>query len=129
MATTVNTTTVSSANALTNLHEYTAATVSTVGVSETFKAPVSAADGNFFIIIDNTANNSLVTCTLVDSEFGGTIPVKRGHVSSGMQGVMFVESASCKNDGCINFQISPSASGNLNNVKVGVVQFLPVVNN
>ena len=129
MATTVNTTTVSSVNTIAFLNTLTAATASTLNETEDFAAHIEAADNNAFIIIDNSEGSSMVTCTLIDSAYMGNTQKKSGVVPNGKKGVIFVDSTRCKSGGYINFRITPSLGSTLSGLKVGALQFLPVVNN
>ncbi len=129
MATTVTTTTITRVNTIKNLRNMTNATATTTNQTEDFSAQIDASDDHAFIIIDNSEGSGMVTCTLIDSAYMGNSSKKSGAIPNGKMGLLFVDSNRCKNGSNINFRITPSTGSTLSGLKVGAVQFLPVVNN
>ncbi len=128
MATRINVTTVTSAYKPTHITDYTAATVSEVNTPEEFEASISAPDGKFFIVVDNVNGESNVNLTLNNSDYGTSTKLL-GYTFAGKKSVVFAESLRCKSGENIRFTLAPTSNKSLSGTKVGVIQFLPVVNN
>ncbi len=130
MATTINTISVNSIPSVTDTGLYTAATnTATVG-AEIFEARLDAADGKWFIEIDNTESGSKLEIALVGGSYVGARTGNIGSINPESKAIIYVDSSMCKgDDGMIYISVKPKV-GSLaaNNVKLHLVQLLPVEN-
>lgn len=127
MATLINTITVKGNALLTDTSLFTAPTVSAADTAEEFEAAVNAADGSWFVEIDNTEGSGDVTASLLAGDFVGAGTAELGAVKAGTKAVVFADSAVCKAGGKIRVALTPAGGAALATcgVKLHAVQFLP----
>ena len=104
----------------------------TVGESDEFRVPLEAADGKWYIILDNTNGTFPVTVSIPSGDFVKGKEKTLGEAEMGYNTIFCADSAFCKtSDGKIRFKITPPAANALHGcgLKVRVFQFLPTVNN
>lgn len=127
MATLINTITVSGVPSVTDTAVYTNATCAQANTAEVFEAKLDAADGRWFIEIDNTGNANNITVSNLAGGYVGASTSEAGVVNAGSKAVVYADSAACKSfDGKIQLKLTP-ASGTLasGGVKLHAVQFIP----
>ena len=128
MATLINTITVNSTSALAETTVYTVPTQSVADAAEEFEASVNAADGNWFVEIDNSDGGTDVTVSLLAGDFVGARTVSVGTVKAAAKAVIFADSATCKaTGGNIHLELKPASGVSLSTcgIKMHAVQFLP----
>ena len=130
MATTIKLTTVKTASVAVKAEQYTVPTESGTGAYEDFCAPIEAADGKSFFIINNENGSSDVAVSLVAGDYVGGADTDAVTVATGECAFLFADSALCKADGMLWIRLTPSASAALAScgVKLTAVQFMPVIN-
>ncbi len=130
MATTIKLTTVKTGSVPTIMEEYTTPTNSAAGASEDFYAPIEAADGKGFFVINNEGGSADVDVSLTSGDFVGKADTKPVTVGAGSTAVLFADSALCKTKDGLGLRLTPAAGAALNGcgVKLAAVQFLPVTN-
>lgn len=121
MNTTVDTITINKLNTVTDFSSSTAASETDVNDAATFEARIDAADGRWFIEIDNTEGSTDASVTIKSGAYVGAANVNAGTVRAGSTSILFADSALCKNsDGRIQLEIKPAVE-----VKVRAAQLLP----
>lgn len=130
MATIINVTTVKTASLPTIMEEYVSPTQSAADTPEDFYAPIEAADGKGFFLINNEGGSSAVDVSLTAGEFVGKADTAPVTVAKGSTALLFADSALCKTKDGLGIRLTPAAGTALNScgVKLSAVQFLPVEN-
>ena len=130
MATKINITTVRTPSKAVAAEDYTVPTKTVAGATEDFCAPIEAADGRAFFVINNEEGASNVEVCLVAGEYVGSADGDSQVVEKGSTAYLFPDSSLCKKDGELYIRLTPTASANLasSGIKVAAVQFLPVTN-
>lgn len=121
MTTVVETITINKLNTLTDFMPSTPADRTGESGAATFEAKIEAADGKWFIEIDNTDGSADAAVTIKSGAYVGAANVNAGTVGAGRRSILFADSSLCKNsDGRIRLEITPATE-----IKVRAAQLLP----
>lgn len=127
MATLINTITVKGISSLAETTDYTMPTQSVAGQAEEFEAVVNAADGRWFIELDNSNGSSDVTASFLAGDYVGAKNAELGTVKADGKALIFADSACFKTGGKLRFKLTPASGAALATcgIKLHAVQFLP----
>lgn len=121
MTTVVDTITINKLNTLTDFLRSTPAEGTDANGAATFEVRIDAADGKWFIEIDNTDGSADAAVTIKGGAYVGAANVNAGTVAVGHKSILFADSSLCKNsDGRIQFEVKPGSE-----IQVRAAQLLP----